>query len=81
MFMGNKTQSAQMIQTQLALAPSMAVNLVRMGVSGGLEERQISRVLGSAAKSSGKATEAVVGETGRSYREWKKKRGGKGSLG
>ncbi|KAL7526085.1 hypothetical protein ACHAXR_001308, partial [Thalassiosira sp. AJA248-18] len=68
MFMGNRTLAAQMIQTQLTLSPSMAMQLVRMGVSGGLEERRISRALGSAGKSSGKAAEGVVGEMGRSYK-------------
>jgi len=38
--MGNQTQAAQMIQTYLAISPTMAVNLVKMGVSGGLEERR-----------------------------------------
>jgi len=82
MFMGNQTLAAQMIQTQLALSPAMAVQLVRMGVTGGLEERQVSRALGSAASASGKAVERSVGEMGRSYRELKQiKKGGRGSLG
>jgi hypothetical protein len=80
MFMGNATFAAGMIQTQLTLAPSMAVNLVRMGVDGGLDERQISRALGNAGKASGKAVEGVVGEMGRSYKEYKRLKGGKGSL-
>jgi len=81
MFLGNQTSASAMIQTQMALAPSMALQLVRMGVEGGIEERSVSRALGSAGAASGKAVEGVVGEAGRSYREWKRVKGGKGSLG
>jgi len=81
MFMGNRTLAAQMIKTQLAFSPAMAVQLVRMGVTGGLEERQVSRALGNAGLASGKAVEGVVGDMGRSYKEWKRIKGGKGSLG
>ncbi|KAL7551543.1 hypothetical protein ACHAWF_014790, partial [Thalassiosira exigua] len=81
MFMGNQTMASQSIMAQLALFPSMARQLVRMGVDGGLEERQVARALGSAGKSSGKAVEGVVGDMGRSYRDCKRIKGGKGSLG
>lgn len=40
----------------------------------------MSRALGSAAKASGKAVEGIVGDMGRSLREWKQTKGGKGSL-
>ncbi|KAL9181930.1 hypothetical protein ACHAXT_012273 [Thalassiosira profunda] len=81
MFMGNQTLADIQIQTQLSLMPSMAAQIVRMGVDGGLQERMISRALGSASQASGKAVEGVVAETGRSYREYKRLKGGKGSLG
>ncbi|KAL3811638.1 hypothetical protein ACHAXA_001395 [Cyclostephanos tholiformis] len=81
MFLGNRTHAAQMIQTQLKLSPAFALRLIKMGVDGGLEERSVSRALGNAGKASGKAVEGVVGEMGRSLMEWKRKKGGKGSLG
>jgi len=81
MFRGNQTLAAQMIQTQIALSPTMALQIVRMGIAGGMEERQVSRALGNAGSASGKAAEGVVGEMGRSYKEWKRVKGGKGSLG
>ncbi len=39
MFMGNATHAAQMIETQLKLSPTFALQLIRLGVDGGLEER------------------------------------------
>jgi hypothetical protein len=39
MFMGNSTNAAQMIETQLKLSPTFALQLIRLGVDGGLEER------------------------------------------
>ena len=39
MFMGNSTTAAQMIETQLQLSPTFALQLIQLGVDGGLEER------------------------------------------
>ena len=77
---GNKSQSLQMLQTQCSISPSMALRLFRMGVDGGIDERRISNALGNAARASGKAVELTVGDAGRSYREFKRLKGGKGSL-
>ena len=77
---GNKTQAVQMIQMQCTIAPSMALSIFRMGVDGGIDERRIANALGGAAKASGKALEMAVGDAGRSYREFKRLKGGKGSL-
>jgi len=81
MFRGNSTLAAQMIQTQLSFSPAMALQLVRMGIEGGMSERSVSRALGDAGKASSKAVEGVVGDSARSLREWKQNKGGKGSLG
>lgn len=77
---GNKTQTIQMLETQRSISPSMALSLFRMGVDGGIDERRISDALGTAARASGKAVELAVGDAGRSYREFKRLKGGKGSL-
>jgi alpha-1,3-glucosyltransferase len=44
MFMGNDAIAAQMIETQLSISPSFALQLIRMAVDGGIEER-VSMVL------------------------------------
>lgn len=81
MFRGNATQAAVSVRTQLALSPTMALAVVKMGIDGGMEERRVSRALGSAGQASGKATQTIVHETGRTYREFKKTKDGKSSLG
>jgi hypothetical protein len=81
MFQGNNTLARHKIQTQLTLSPNFALRVIRMGVEGGLEERSLSRALGNAGKASCKAVEGVVGEMGRNLKEWKRIKGGKGSLG
>lgn len=81
MFQGNNTLARHIIQTQLTLSPILALQVIRMGVEGGLEERSLSRALGNAGKASCKAVEGVVGEMGRNLKEWKRIKGGKGSLG
>ncbi|KAL3786021.1 hypothetical protein HJC23_001418 [Cyclotella cryptica] len=77
---GNKTQSVQMLQLQCSISPSMALSLFRMGVDGGIDEQHVSNALGNAARASGKAIELTVGDAGRNYREFKRLKGGKGSL-
>ncbi|EJK75796.1 hypothetical protein THAOC_02471 [Thalassiosira oceanica] len=81
MFRGNATQAAVSVRTQLALSPTMALAVVKMGIDGGMEERRVSRALGSAGQASGKATQTIVHETGRTYRGFKKTKDGKSSLG
>lgn len=44
MFMGNDAIAAQTIETQLSISPSFALQLIRMAVDGGMEER-VSMVL------------------------------------
>ena len=80
MFMGNRSNAAQMIEMQLSIAPSMALQLLKMGVEGGLEERAVSRALGSASTASGKAMEGVVSEMGKSYKQLNRIKGRKKSL-
>ena len=81
MFRGNATQAAASVRTQLALSPAMALAVVKMGIEGGMDERRVSRALGSAGQASGKAVQSIVHETGRTYREYKKAKDGKSSLG
>jgi hypothetical protein len=78
---GNETQAIQMIQVQCAVSPQMALSLFRMGVDGGIDEKRVANALGKAASASGKAIEYTVGDAGRSYREFKRLKGGKSSLG
>jgi hypothetical protein len=52
MFMGNGTNAAQMIETQLKLSPTFALQLIRLGVDGGLEERVSNQNLSYRAPSS-----------------------------
>ena len=80
LFMGNRSNAAQMIEMQLSIAPSMALQLLKMGVEGGLEERAVSRALGSAGTASGKAVEGVVSEMGKSYKQLNRIKGRKKSL-
>ena len=70
----------EMIEMQLSIAPSMALQLLKMGVEGGLEERAVSRALGSAGTASGKAVEGVVSEMGKSYKQLNRIKGRKKSL-
>ena len=81
MFCGNKTLSHQTIQAQLVVAPINALQFVRMGVIGGLSERQVSRALGNAAEASGRAVERVVGDAGSSYKELQRLKKGRDLLG
>ena len=78
---GNRTAAIQMIQTQFDLSPSMGIQLLKLGVDGGIEESRIAQLLGSAGQSSGKAVKGVVGDMGKDIREWKQVKGGKNSLG
>ena len=78
---GNRTAAIQMIQTQFDLSPSMGIQLLKLGVDGGIEESRIAQLLGSAGQSSGKAVKGVVGDMRKDIREWKKVKGGKNSLG
>ena len=75
MFMGNQDSAAQMISSQNT---SMRLQLIRMGIEGGLEERHISRVLNSAGTASSKATEGIVGEVGKSFKQLQRIKGKKG---
>ena len=77
---GDKRLAVQMIQTQLALSPQMAVGLFRMGIDGGIDERRVSNALGNATAAAGKAVEFAVGDAGRTYREFKRLKGGKNTL-
>ena len=81
MFRGNATQAAASVRTQLALSPTMALAVVKMGIEGGMEERRVSRALGRAGLASGKAAQSIVHETGRTYRDFKKIKEGKSPLG
>jgi alpha-1,3-glucosyltransferase len=78
---GNQTLAIKMIQTQCSLSPQLALSLFKMGVDGGIDERRVSNALGNAAAASGKAVEYAVGDAGRSYREFKRLKNGKSSLG
>jgi hypothetical protein len=78
---GNETQALQMIQTQSALSPQMALGLFRLGVEGGIDERRVSNALANASTASGKAVEYAVNDAGRAYRESKRLKGGRRSLG
>lgn len=81
MFRGDRSAAIQMIQSQCVLSPSMGLQLLKLGVDGGIEETRISRLLASAGQSSGKAVEGVVGDMSKDIREWKRVKGGKNSLG
>ena len=81
MYRGDRSAAIQMIQSQCVLSPSMGLQLLKLGVDGGIEETRISRLLASAGQSSGKAVEGVVGDMSKDIREWKRVKGGKNSLG
>jgi hypothetical protein len=81
MFRGDRTTAIQMIQSQCGLSPPMGLQLLKLGVDGGMEESRIAQLLGSASQSSGKALKGVVGDMSKDIREWKRVKGGKNSLG
>ncbi|KAL7440173.1 hypothetical protein ACHAXM_007059 [Skeletonema potamos] len=81
MFRGDRMTAIQMIQSQCCLSPSMGLQLIKLGVDGGIEESRIAQLLGSAGSSSGKALKGVVGDMSKDIREWKRVKGGKNSLG
>ena len=76
MFLGNQDTAAQMISNQLS--SSLGLQLIRMGIEGGLEERHISRALSNAGTASSKATEGIVGEVGKSFKQLQRIKGRKG---
>jgi len=78
MFMGNQDTAAAQISNQFALSPSLGLQLIRMGIEGGLEERHISRALNNAGTASSKATEGIVGEVGKSFKQLQRIKGRKG---
>ena len=78
---GDRTAAIKMIQSQCALSPSMGLQLLKLGVDGGIEEMRISDLLSSAGQSSGRAIKGVVGDMSKDIREWKRVKGGKHSLG
>ena len=78
MFMGKQDTAALIISNQFVLSPSMGLQLIRMGIEGGLEERHISRTLSSAGTASSKATEGIVGEVGKSFKQLQSIKGKKG---
>lgn len=69
-----------MLQPQCTLSPSMGAQFFRTGVEGGMEERRVSLAMGNAGRSSNKAVESVFGDASKSYREWKRLKGGKSTL-
>jgi len=77
MFMGNQDTAAAQISNQFALSPSLGLQLIRMGIEGGLEERHISRALNDASTASSKATEGIVGEVGKSFKQLQRIKGRK----
>jgi len=77
MFMGDQDTAAQMISNQLSLYSSLGLQLIRMGIEGGLEERHISRTLNSAGTASSKASEGIVGEVGKSFKQLQRIKGRK----
>lgn len=81
MFRGDRTAAIQMIQSQCVLSPSTGLQLLKLGVDGGIDETRISNLLSSAGRSSGKAVRGVVGDMSKDIREWKRVKGGKNSLG
>lgn len=81
MFRGDRTAAIETIQSQCDLSPSMGLQLLKLGVDGGIQESRISDLLGSAGQSSGKAVKAVVGDMSKDIREWKRVKGGNTSLG
>eukprot|EP00970_Alexandrium_tamarense_P015282 scaffold4948_cov208-Alexandrium_tamarense.AAC.1 len=72
---GNQTVALEVIHSQCSFSPQLALNMFRLGVDGGIDERRISRALKSAATASSKAVEVTVGDWGRSYREMKQLKG------
>ena len=78
---GDRTAAIKMIQSQCVLSPSMGLQLLKLGVDGGIEEMRISGLLSSASQSSGRAMKGVVGDMSKDIREWKRVKGGKHSLG
>jgi len=71
---GDGTAAAELIRTQLALSPSLALNLVRMGIEGGIVERGVRRALSSASSASSKAGHTIAGDASRSYKEFLKRK-------
>ena len=78
---GDRSAAIKMIQSQCVLSPSMGLQLLKLGVDGGIEELRISGLLSSASQSSGRAIKGVVGDMSKDIREWKRVKGGKRSLG
>jgi len=74
---GNETQALQMIQTSITTSPQMALQLFRLGVDGGIDERRVANALGKAATASGSAVELTIRDAGHSYREFKRLTDGK----
>mmetsp|Transcript_29700 Transcript_29700/g.63053 ORF Transcript_29700/g.63053 Transcript_29700/m.63053 type:complete len:81 (-) Transcript_29700:178-420(-) len=77
---GNPNAMLQTIRSQYYLSPIIATQLLRVGIDSGIDEQRVSNALGNASKASKNAVEGIVGDMGKSYREWRRIKDGEGSI-
>mmetsp|Transcript_7199 Transcript_7199/g.13508 ORF Transcript_7199/g.13508 Transcript_7199/m.13508 type:complete len:81 (-) Transcript_7199:211-453(-) len=77
---GNPNTMLQTIRSQYYLSPIIATQLLRVGIDSGIDEQRVSNALGNASKASKNAVEGIVGDMGKSYREWRRIKDGEGSI-